>query len=81
MSILFKLRRFFKVEPDGYILERHDGVRHNGIRGDLIPVDTKVIVEDDRHFVNTGKQSDYAGGDWCLYKEGFSTYSYESGND
>lgn len=67
-------------EPDGFVLEREDGKRHNVIRGDLIPADTMVIIEDGRHFVNTGEQSDEFSGDWRLYREGHATHAYHSIN-
>ena len=71
----------FSSQPDGFVLHRADGVRHNVIRGDLIAADTMVIVQDGRHFVATGEQADDYQGDWRLYREGHKVHDYQSVND
>lgn len=69
------------TEPDGFVLIRADGQEHNTIRGDLIPSDTLVIVEDGRHFVGTGENADNKGcGEFRIYREGHKTHNYVSQN-
>jgi hypothetical protein len=68
----------FNREPDGFLLYRADGTRHNGIRGDLIPRDTLVIVQDGRYFVRTKERDSYYGRGWIVYREGHKTHEYNS---
>lgn len=66
---------FFDGQPAGFTLIRNDGTEHNRIRGDLIPVDNIVIVEDGRYFVRTdGKDAD----GFIVYAEGWKTFTYRS---
>lgn len=65
----------FNWPPAGYTLIRADGSQHNRIRGDLIPADTIVIVDDGRSFVRTGRKDDVG---FAVYREGFKTLAYRS---
>lgn len=67
----------FRREPAGFTLIRSDGRRHNRIRGDLIPADSLVIVEDGRHFVRAGERDEVG---FEVYSEGHRTFSYRSVN-
>lgn len=71
------IRKMFGIEPHGYTLIREDGTRHNRIRGDLIPVDAIVIIEDGRRFVRTDETDDVG---FEVYREGHGTFEYVSIN-
>ncbi len=66
------------IEPRGYVLKVADGKRHNVIRGDLIPMSTKVIVMDGISFVDTGEDDPNYSNGYRVYREGFETFEYES---
>lgn len=68
----------FKSAPDGHLLYRADGSRHNGIRGDLIPAGTLVVMQDGRYFVATGERDEHYGAGWLVYREGHKTHEYRS---
>lgn len=67
------IRRLLGLEPDGYSLVRFDGRRHNRIRGDLIPPDSLVVVQDGRFFVRTNRK-DESG--FAVYREDHRTFVY-----
>lgn len=69
---------FFKAQPYGFTLIRKDGTVHNRIRGDLIPADTLVVIEDGRYFVRTGHEDD----DYFLeFEEGFKSFEYKGSGE
>ena len=72
------LRRLFGLEPYGYTLIKADGGIPGRIRGDLIPADTIVIIDNGRSFVRTG-ETDVHGFE--VYSEGHKTFEYHSWND
>lgn len=72
------IRKLLGIQPFGYTLIREDGVRHNCIRGDLIPVDALVIIEDGRRFVRADETDDEFGFE--VYREGHRTFEYVSIN-
>lgn len=78
MSALLFLRRLLRIQPHGRTLIRHDGRRHNRIRGDLIPVDSLVIVQDGRVFVRTDEADDSG---FEIFREDHRTREYKSWND
>lgn len=67
------VRRLLGWEPQGFTLIRFDGRRHNRIRGDLIPPDSLVVVQDGRFFVRTGRKDD---GGFDIYREDHRTFAY-----
>ncbi|HEV7345775.1 MAG TPA: hypothetical protein VGN60_09125 [Devosia sp.] len=69
------IRRIFRLQPYGYTLRKADGGIDGGIRGDLVPAGTLVIVDRGRRFVRTG-QTDSSGFE--IYAEGHKTFEYVS---
>lgn len=72
------IKDWLRIEPRGYVLKLADGKRHNVIRGDLIPMSTKVIVMNGISFVDTGEDDPYYSNGYRVYREGFETFEYES---
>jgi hypothetical protein len=67
------IERVWPVE--GFSLMAADGSEHNRIRGDQIPHDTIVIINDGHSFVHTGERTDF---NFAIYREGFKTFTYQS---
>lgn len=65
----------FNCQPPGYTLIRKDGATHNRLRGDTVPRNTLVVVEDGRYFVRSKTRDD---DHFEIYREGFATYAYSS---
>lgn len=69
------VRRLFRLNPPGFTLKKANGGIDGGIRGDLVPADTLVIIDRGRRFVRTGTV-DRNGFE--IYAEGYKTFEYVS---
>lgn len=65
----------FETEPRGFTLIPLNGQPRSTIRGDLIPPDTIVIIQDNISYVRTGRKDNQ---DFDTYEEGHKTYEYIS---